>query len=310
MGLLGSRVDNFLEGGAQSDILKGGHNSGQGALYNALQGGASSGKGIITVGGPSDILIGGASTQGGEILNVLYGDLFTAGSIAGDGDFLFSVENTTDHMWGDFRQRIFSTAPGGDDTFVLSGEFGQDFIYDFGQGNGLEGRDTIVFLVPGVTSFADLNIGYENGDTIITTSVLDPDMHRLTLDGIYNIFSDADFAFTDEGLPEIALKELPFHSTIEYTAHPDYSIVGGQVLAAPQSIYEQPAPITDNPVAQDDYFLTDKGTAVSGNFSGRQRQRGDSDSDGGQLMLQLDHLSRRTAELWKSQRMVPSPTRR
>jgi hypothetical protein len=170
-----------------NDTLIGGTNS-----NNTLIGDADSMASPVT--GGNDTLIGG---KGGT--NTLIGDAVTSIGAAptGGDDRLVSAANTTDHMWGDFQSVNGGPPIFGHDTFVFGPRNGNDYIYDFHQG-----EDIIEIDIPTKgagqfpTTFADLNIEQvdANADSI-TDSVIDfGGNNSVTVYGVTGLV-DTDFQF-------------------------------------------------------------------------------------------------------------------
>jgi hypothetical protein len=99
-----------------------------------------------------------------------------------------NARRLTDQMWGD-AQSLVDFATGGNDTFVLAGAFGQDFVNDFRQG-----EDKIEFQIAGVDDFGDLDIKQSGGDTIIKTTASATD--TVTLVGFAGTLTESDVLFS------------------------------------------------------------------------------------------------------------------
>ena len=149
----------------------------------------------ITAGrGGDDTLTGG---KGGT--NYLIGDAANAigGPIQGGADRLVSADNTTDHMWGDFQSHNQGQITGGADTFVFGPRNGDDFIYDFHQGEDIIEIDAS--KAPGhfPETFSDLNIDQvdTDGSGTADSSIIHFDAHNsVTVLGVTNLApSDFDF---------------------------------------------------------------------------------------------------------------------
>jgi hypothetical protein len=152
-----------MSGSAQGgdDTLTGGDNSGSGSVINILRGDARFMSDFAQ--GGNDTLTGGDNTGTGTVSNFLYGDAETmTGSAQGGDDRLISGINATDKMWGDAP----GSTTGGNDTFVFVDAFGQDFLYEYRQG-----EDTLEFQVAGVSDFDDLVITPSGSNTVISTMV-------------------------------------------------------------------------------------------------------------------------------------------
>jgi hypothetical protein len=89
-------------------------------------------------------------------------------------------------MWGDGPMAF--TAKGGDDTFVFTGAFGNDFVNDFHQH-----EDTLEFHVAGVAHFSDLVITNDGQNTVIDTTASATD--TVTLVGFSGTLTADDFVF-------------------------------------------------------------------------------------------------------------------
>jgi hypothetical protein len=175
---------NFAQGG--NDELIGGDASG-GFVTNDLVGDAV---GMFNFAqGGNDELIGGDNNGSGFVFNSLFGDApFMFDSARGGNDRLISGANATDDMFGD-ALLLLDSATGGNDTFVFGGAFGQDFVYDFRQG-----EDKIEFQVTGVADFGDLDIEFNGSDTVISTAASATD--TVTLVGFTGTLTDSDFLFS------------------------------------------------------------------------------------------------------------------
>ena len=176
--------DNTIYGDAQ-DLMGAGTTGGDDTLIggadstNTLVGDANSNLGAPT--GGNDTLIGG---KGGT--NTLVGDFIdvTAGADGGN-DRLVSADKTTDYMWGDWQTESGGTHTGGADTFVFDKSNGEDFIYDFAQG-----QDIIELDLGKKLSFSDLNIEVVGSDSVIHLSADD----SVTVAGVTALTAD-DFLF-------------------------------------------------------------------------------------------------------------------
>jgi len=188
----GANSTNYLYGDASdimgvaasggNDTLRGGANS-----TNYLYGDAETMTGAAT--GGDDTLIGG---KGGT--NYLYGDaLSLSGPSAGGNDRLVSAGSTTDQMWGDFGSVSSDNTSFGHDTFVFGPRNGDDYIYDYHQG-----EDIIeINSVRGMGSFADLDIQAvdTNNDGSADSSVIHFSAHdSVTVSGVTGL-TEADFQF-------------------------------------------------------------------------------------------------------------------
>jgi hypothetical protein len=108
----------------RNDFLIGGDNFSAGEVVNHLFGDAGSMSGSAR--GGNDILKGGDNLGGDSVSNELFGDAGVMNDSArGGNDRLISGINATDQMWGDGPMAF--TAKGGNDTFVFTGAFGNDF---------------------------------------------------------------------------------------------------------------------------------------------------------------------------------------
>ena len=181
----GSRAaGDQIDGGIGNDTL-------YGDGYVILSGGFG-GRDTIRGGGGNDIVYGDARTlqagaTGGN--DTLFGD---AGDdiIFGDGEFVAGSTGGADRIDGGAGSDTL-WGGGGNDVFVFStaGDFGRDVIQDFGQAAG--NRDLIDLRAIG-TSFTQLSIDYQDGNTIIYSPFQNEGW--ITLIGTYTL-GGADFLF-------------------------------------------------------------------------------------------------------------------
>jgi Ca2+-binding RTX toxin-like protein len=166
-GLFGTAVggDDTLLGGAFDDQLIG---EAPGTLDDHARGGDDRLEGK----GGDDVLYGDAAfgvfgdasggdddLRGGAGNDVIYGDAPRLGGSAVGGDDRIRGGGGDDQLWGDGL--LFDGATGGNDLFFFCGDFGNDTVNDFRQG-----EDKLVFrgLKP-----SEVAITQESGDTILTT---------------------------------------------------------------------------------------------------------------------------------------------
>jgi hypothetical protein len=158
----------------------------------------------------NDTLIGGT---GG--VNYLYGDADYTFEGTGGDDRLVSAVNTTDHMWGDVRQDdsagLFFVR--GNDTFAFRQSNGNDFIYDFHQGEDIielggfyelanNAGARLPAKVPSkalgqlTQSFSDLNIQEvdANGDSTLDSVIHFDASNSVTVIGVTGLTA-TDFSF-------------------------------------------------------------------------------------------------------------------
>jgi Ca2+-binding RTX toxin-like protein len=144
--LNGGESRDFLQGdaGNMAGSARGGDDTLCGGAGNdTLYGDAPIMDDFVMVGnaqGGNDTLRGGAGDD------TLFGDAFVMGVNARGGN---------DYLGGG----------GGRDTYGFAGRFGNDIVVDFHQG-----EDRVQFNGPNVQSLADLQIGRNHGDTVITVA--------------------------------------------------------------------------------------------------------------------------------------------
>jgi Ca2+-binding RTX toxin-like protein len=101
------------------------------------------------------------------------------------GDDRLSGDAGDDTLYGDASFKLDSI-PGGNDTFVFDGAFGNDTLADFRQG-----EDKLEFNVPGVNDIEDLQIAVVGSDTVITAGT----SGTVTLSGFTGVLTDLDIYF-------------------------------------------------------------------------------------------------------------------